>query len=168
MQARLLACDASTGALIGAIAAPDGTAWQLVGADGETACLVFAESAGSGMHLWLAGLDGQPLGPSLSLTSYVQVFQTPGGHILLLDTLTHRVALYDGGDLHFLGEVALGYELRNLVADSVSDYVYVNDSAGRVHAIETPAIYTLSLHDALPISLVSRRATRWRWWIRLP
>ncbi len=136
---RLLAFDAASGQALGRLSPGEGSGWELVAADSQAGTLTFAESlsAGVGVRLWQTDLDGRPTGVSASSANWGADYGARDGRLLAVVPSDHLVRIFSLADLRLLGEVPTGVELRNVVADPDHERVYVNDSAGRVHAVDT-------------------------------
>jgi photosystem II stability/assembly factor-like uncharacterized protein/DNA-binding beta-propeller fold protein YncE len=148
----LVAVDGETGRPAPAVPLPTGANWQLVAADGEAGYLLLAETQQASTRLWQAGLDGRPAGPEATLPGYVWTFVAGRGHLLGLSASSHLVHLYDPANLQPLGpcspapwpgtsrplgQVPTGVEILNLVVDADRERVYLNDSAGRLHVVDS-------------------------------
>ena len=132
----LLALDAETGRPIGAPRAPEGMAWDLVGADCDAGYLYFA-SPGGDTRLWQARFDGVPTGVQTTLAGYARLGLDPQGRLLAVLGDTHELIALDPATLEVAARGITGIEIRHLVVDAAHERAYLNDSAGRVHVLDT-------------------------------
>ncbi len=132
----LLALDAETGQPLEAPRAPEGLGWDLVGADGDAGYLYFA-SPGNETRLWQTRLNGQTTGVQTTLAGYARIGLDPQGRLLAVLGETHELLTLDQRTLQVVGRGITGIEIRHLVADPSRERVYLNDSAGRVHVLDT-------------------------------
>jgi len=137
LTVRLLAFDAATGSALGAVQTPQGSGWQLIAADSEAGYLAFAGSQGNATLLWQTQLDGRPNGVSATIANWASGYVARDGLLLALVPGDHEVRVYDLAGLRLRAAVPTGIEIRNVLADPDHERAYVNDSAGRVHAVDT-------------------------------
>lgn len=135
---RLLAFDAESGRALEPLQPPGGAGWELVAADSRAGYLVLGRREGSSTLIWQADLAGRPTGPNATILGYATLYA--GGReglVLALVGGSHLVRIFDMASLRRLGEVPTGVEIRHLVADPQRERAYLNDSAGRLHVVNT-------------------------------
>ena len=110
---------------------------ELLAADSRAGYLVLAEAEGQRWRIVQTGPDGQPRGPECEVSSQARFFVGSGSRLLLLLGSEHQVQIRDLATLRLLEQVALGIEIRHLVADPARERVYVDDSAGQLHVVSS-------------------------------
>lgn len=140
----ILVYDATTGLPLPPPAPPQGSEWQFVAADSGANRLLFTEPQAQETRLWQTDLAGHPAGSQATVEGYAQTCAGPGGRVAVLLTQSHILRALDPADLHTLGDTPLGIELRHLVVDSAHGRVYVDDSAGRLHVLDSESDRPLS------------------------
>ena len=136
--ARLLAFDAAGGQPLPAPAAPAaGSSWQLLAADSEAGRLVFAESGSVAVRLWQTDLSGRPTGAAAVVPGWATGYAAAARRLLAPVPAENLVRIFDLASLETLADVPTGIALRYVVADPAHEMAYANDSAGRLHAINT-------------------------------
>ncbi len=135
--ARLQALEAGTGHSLGEVPAPEGLDWRLVAADGLAGYLLFAKGEQANTRLWQTALDGSAAGVQATVSGYAQLLADGAGHLLALVADRHLVHIYDAASLQPLSCVATGIEIQNLVTNPLRERAYLNDSAGRVHVLDS-------------------------------
>jgi photosystem II stability/assembly factor-like uncharacterized protein len=129
--------EAESGRTLGALPAPLEPGVQLVAADSDRGHLVLAESAWPGVRLRQTDLGGLPTGAVAEIASWATGYTTSQERLFALVPGDHLLVAFDLASLSLLAEEPTGIEIRHLVADPARERVYLNDSAGRVHTVDT-------------------------------
>ncbi|MDI7275561.1 MAG: hypothetical protein QME94_06250, partial [Anaerolineae bacterium] len=143
ITAGLVAVAAESGQLLEPPQAPEGTGWELVAADCGPGYLFFTLPQQE-TRLWQARLDGRPTGVQTTLAGYARLFTDPQGRLLALLSDSHQLLAVDPATLEVTARGATGIEIRHLVTDPASERAYANDSAGRLHVIDTHSYSVLA------------------------
>lgn len=135
-KGELLALDAVSGQLLAEWGPYEG---KIVAWDEETGRVYLTHS--QGMKQWLTAVDienSQPLAElAIGETYEKPLWDSRRGRLYVTQKNRHSVAFVDLIAMEMEAEVPVGIELKDLVVDSVAGQLYLSDSAGQVHVLDS-------------------------------
>ena len=136
----------SGGLGVGARPVFDAGDWDLAWADvnAERVVLqemVWVEAGGSALRLVACDTSGRLVGTPVTLWGASALARLPhDGSLYALQRNAHALVLVDGATLGVQARLQVGVELRGLAHDPDAGRLYVNDTAGRLYAIDASGI----------------------------